>query len=89
MRRYILAALFLAGFASLACKPIPPTAGRDLDVVITTNQATYKYRINTTRPTQAVEKSVAFCAESVHVYGIESVAQCLQNEGFRPVYIMK
>ena len=83
-RIVIIAALLVA-----ACKPIPPTAGRDLDVVITTNLQAYKWRINTTRPTQAVEKSVAFCAESVHTQGIESVAQCLRNEGYKPIYIVQ
>jgi hypothetical protein len=89
MRRYILAALFLAGFGSLACKPIPPTVGKDWDVVITTNVQPYKFRINTSRPREAVEKSVALCAESVHTYGIESVSQCLKNEGYNPVYLVQ
>lgn len=84
MKRIIIAALLTA-----ACAPVPPSVGRDLDVVITTNQTTYKYRINTTRPTQQVEKAVAFCAESVHTNGIESVSQCLRNQGFSPIYILQ
>jgi len=84
MKRIILAALLLA-----ACAPVPPTAGKDWDVIITTNQTSYKYRVHTTRPREQVEKAVAICSEFVHTQGIESITQCLSNEGFKPIYILQ
>ena len=90
--------IFLGLLASLVgCKPsLSPDMnlpGKDWDVIITTSNGTqvtpHKFRIKTTRPVEHVQAAAALCADFVHSRGVESIGDCLREQGFKPIYIMQ